>query len=283
MSLTTFFRDLFTAIPIEDDWKIYKQNAFKIAIKYTNRSDKPRPMPEYRNGNDGKNEVDDNGDIKLLEPNKTIWIAIEPSGKKYKYDDTPYWAAAAYPKPVEGAKEVWDKLDDVESIIDIYKMLITRIPFFQIASTLVTLNLVNGMSVNECVKILKAGMKDGKSDLGFSGIIQLFRPKSVSIGILVTKNHISQLKSKYFPTSYTRVPFVKGMLLLLKLNIKAWQRGKMQLQSGNHEYTIEGKAAFGKYLMYPIDAPAVRGALWKAETNDDLLPLLKKAQHALSV
>jgi hypothetical protein len=293
VNIEAFFENLFDVLPPEDPmWKIYTQNAFKMAIRFTNTGTSPRKMPEYRNGNNGQIEVRDDGTLKEIGPGETIWITIEPSAKKYKYDGTKHWVAAAYPQKPAKAKKVWEPITNPQTVREIHTTLKQRgmaIPYFQIASTLKSLGLLetHRLPLQTCVRNLRQGLDEGRIDMGFPGIIQLFKPLSVSIGYRLTQKEQIDRIGAYFPTIYARVPFVKGMLVLLKLNINSWKRGKVTLDKADNVYKFNGVESHRPYLIYPIDAPAVKAALWRDNAKesvmhrDTIVKLLKKARSTM--
>ena len=264
-----FFRSLFLEYPSNDKrWKVYKQNAYKICIKFKNNTPLPREMNEYRRGNDGAIEIDSKTNKpKTLEPNETRFIAIEPSSKSYIFDDSGTYGSASYPKKPQDAKKAWCKLkqSEIQSITKrIYKMGM-EIPYFQIASIYTSLY---GGDHTEILKRIKKEIKSGKITIPHMSIRG---PKSVSIGIIIDKNIIGTYT--YFPTTYGNIPLQNGMLILVKLNYNVYEK--------THKLKLDKERIIYR-LIYPIDSPAVKAAIWKPEltnTKKEIENILNKVQR----
>lgn len=245
----SFFASLFSEYPSDNkDWKVYTQNAYKICIRFKNKSKLPREMNEYRRGNNGEIEKDKEGKLKILQPNETRFIAIEPSSKAYKFDNSDTYGSASYPKKPEDAKKHWRLLQPCE-IRGITKKIYNmgmEIPFYQIASIYVSLY---GGDHAKIMKRIKKEIKSGEITLPY---LSIRGPKSVAIGIIINKERIG--KYTYFPTTYGNVPLQNGMLILVKLNYNVYRnKNKLELDKEDVIYR----------LIYPIDAPAVKAAIWK--------------------
>jgi hypothetical protein len=240
-----FFRSLFLEYPNDHtNWKVYTQNAYKICIRFKNKSELPREMKEYRRGNNGEIEKDEDGKPKILKPNETRFIAIEPSSKAYKFDNSETYGSASYPKKPDEAKKHWRLLQPCE-IRGITKKIYNmgmEIPFYQIASIYVSLY---GGDHAKIMNRIKKEIKSGEITLPH---LSIRGPKSVSIGIIINKERIG--KYTYFPGKYGNVSLQKGMLILVKLNYNVYKNTKkLKLDNEN--------------LIYFIDAPAVKAAIWK--------------------
>lgn len=239
-----FLEDFFNAYDIKKNWKIYKQNAFKICIKFTNNGIS-REMNEYRRGNDGSIEIDTKTNKpKVLETGESRWIAIEPSNKSFKYNNTNTYGSAAYPKKIEDAKKHWRKIngDEIKSTLQYIKGSGMIIPYYQIADTYVSLY---GGDIDDVIYKLKNGLSNGKINIKN---LYIMSPKSVAIGIINNKNKIGNYST--FPTTYGNIPIVPGMLFLLKLDWNAFiKKNKLKIDK--------------ELLLYQIDEPAVTAAIWK--------------------
>jgi len=216
-------------------------------------------MTEYRRGNDGSIEVDETGNHKVLSTGETRWIAIEPSSKKFKYET--HWGAAAYPKKVDDAKKAWQRLapDEVRNIAKRIHAAGMEIPFHQIAATYVSLH---GGKLDAVKARIRQGIQNGQLKIPH---LRVMAPKSVAIGIINKKHSIGAFKA--FPTTYGDVPFQSGMLILVKLDWNAYHRRNILRLSPEH-------------LMYPIDAPAVKAALWKPVPAADAAAIQRILEQA---
>lgn len=224
-------------------------------------------MNEYRRGNNGEIEIDSKTNKpKTLEPNETRFIAIEPSSKSYMFDNSGTYGSASYPKKPEDAKKAWRRLkqDEIQSITKrIYKMGM-EIPYFQIASIYISLY---GGDHNKIMERIKKELKSGKITIPHMSIRG---PKSVSIGVIISNNKIGSYK--YFPTTYGNIPLQKGMLILVKLNYNMYIK--------THKLILDKEKVIYK-LIYPIDTPAVKAAIWKPEsmiTRKEIENILNKVQ-----
>jgi len=236
-------------------------------------------MKELRRGNDGSIEKDDNGDYKTLKDGDTTWVSIEPSSKVFRFDDGS-WGAAAYPKSVEDAKKHWRRLSRSE-IVEVTTRITASgmvIPYQQIAATYVSLH---GGDLAKVEAQLREGLAAGKPSLGLRHV-RVMGPKSVAIGIINSKT--SSLGE--FPASYHGVPMKKGTLILVKLSWDDWVRnGKAVLDTSEAKYKADGVKYVAPALIYPIDAPAVKAALWAPAldqvTRASITELLEEARRAV--
>lgn len=260
--MNQFFGDLFECYPPNSKWKYYEQKALKVCILFKNDSNEPRVMTEYRTGFDGKTEIDPKtGKPKVLQPGETRYIAIEPSNKKFKYNERE-WGAAAYSKDVESAERVWTKLRPLETaeiIKDVRKAGLT-IPYYQIADTICSLypSVADKKGgVKNVATILKRGLTSGDVQLGgLSNIVTVVKSNVKVLGQLVTTTDSFIKKQPIFPMGYGAVPVNKGSLIIIDLD------AKLRLKDGTVKYVINGETYETSVIARIIDAPAVKGAMW---------------------
>lgn len=247
---------------------IYKQYGYKIAIKYTNNLETSMQINCIR-GNNGEIET------KKVEPGKTVYIAIEPSSKNFKhYKNTKEYAGAAYPKKPEQVKSAWRPIKNSEEIFLVNEKLKQKkfiIPYYEIADFLITLNLTKEKNYNTVIKVLK--QNNTSPNFGFPGKIKIFRPISITVGFKLTQTYLNKLgKSniKSLLTSYGEVPLQKGMIINIELDALYF------LKTSKFRFNKDKPTV----LVYPIDAPAVKAALWGpvkiANKNEIITKLLTK-------
>lgn len=253
-----FFESLFEIYPAESGWKLYTQNAIKFCIKYKNNTNKPRPMTEYRSGRDGKIELDQNNNIKLLDPGESRWIAIEPSDKSFYYADKHY-GAAAYPKKIEDAKNIWTevKYDDIKK----YKLVI---PYYQIADTIKSLYPNTQKTHSELIKDIKNGIPVKH--------LKIFKSNATAIGRIIKEKTFD-----YFPSSYREVPMDIGSLLLIELDPKT-----KKLKKSKFTYILDKQKYEKDILVRIIDKPAVKAALWRP-VKYDKRAIISTVKEAISL
>lgn len=240
--------------------KIYQQNAFKIAIKYTNPAQSAAVVPiNFIRGNDGSVEVKD------IQPGETRYIAIEPSSKKYKfYKNTEEYAGAAYPKKPDQIKTAWRPIERSADIRRIHQKLKNKgfvIPYYQIADYLVSLGIVQNKTITDVADTLEINRYE--FNMGFPGKIKIFRPISVALGFKLTKAQCDSLSTNNIgalTTTYGTVPIQEAMLINIELDSLFYLRTQ--------------KLRFPKNkprLVYPIDAAAVEAALWESVPQNKLV------------
>ena len=232
------------------NFQIYQQNAFKIAIKFVNTTPDIVKINFVR-GNDGSLEV------KEIQPGEIRYIAIEPSSKQYVYyKNESEYAGAAYPKKPDQMKTAWRPMKQSSDIKRIYKKLETKefiIPYYQIADYLVSLDIVKNKTIDDVIDTLKNNRFDPY--MGFPGKIQVFKPISVTLGFKLTQKHCDVLKKHDITdltTTYGSVPIQKDMLINIELDSLYYLKTK--------KLRIRKDIPI---LVYPIDAPAVKAALWE--------------------
>ena len=250
-----FFTDLFEAYPPDDNqWKYYEQKAIKVCVIYTNTTKVARPMLEYRSGFDGKTEIDPKtGKPKLLQPGDTRYIAIEPSSKKFKYDQTKQWGSAAYPKDIESAAKVWVPLKPQE-VVDTLKVISQKrlvIPYYQIADTIVRLYGDKYGDTKSLSAHIRQCMEAGDIK-GLPDAVSIVRSNARVLGRLVTGG----FKHKIFPMGYGEVPIKRGCMIVIDLT------EKLDLKDTTTKYTIDGQTYTTPITVRIIDGPAVKGAMW---------------------
>lgn len=276
-----FFQDLFSVYPITDiRWNVYAQQSFKIAIKYTNTTGTVREMREIRSGRDGSVELK-NGIPHLLEPNETRWIAIEPSDKSFKYDNSGYYGAAAYPKKTADISTQWKPLNSINmlTIYESLKKARMTIPFYQIAATFISLYPNAKYDVNTLAKMMKKQLLLGHMDLGMRGKIKVYQSTACVLGLLVKDKKFSSLQPT-FPMGYRTVPIDKGSMLIIDLESESSQK----LKYGTVKYNINGNEVTAPIIARIIDAPAVKGAQWKPlDVNRIKIPIIKTLETAKDI
>jgi hypothetical protein len=260
--MNDFFKDLFDAFP-PSEWRFYEQKALKICIPFTNNTDAPRDMPEYRNGFNGKSEVDpQTGKLKQLMPGESRWIAIEPSSKS--------WGAAAYPKKMDEAKVIWTRLNktQVHDTLSRINSNGLKIPYRQISDTLFTL-----FGKKVATKTIKETLeRDGSLKAIHRGII-IVKSNAKVIGHLIDNKITFIKKHPIFPMGYGAIPIKKGCLIVIDLT------KTLRLKEGNDivKYHLDGKDYTANVIARIIDAPAVKGAMW-VEMQSQPVACLRRLQ-----
>jgi hypothetical protein len=268
--ISHFFSKLFEAYPPSDPaWHIYEQYAFKVAIRYTNKGHQPRPMWEIRSGQDGMPEIDEKGQPPFLAPGETRWIVIEPSNKTFYLDESVrFWGSAAYPKSIDDMKTTMKPVTKRELPLLQRRLKQNKLvlPFEQIAATIRSLypNIqCDASTLQDNLyqrKLLDLGV-------GVPGMVRLVRSRAMVIGRIVKSDRFSGV----FPMSYRDVPIERGCLLLVDLT----ERGA--LKKGPIKYkTSEGKVEIKGAMARIIDAPQVKGALWKRSMSSSRERLKKR-------
>lgn len=230
------------------DWRVYTQHALKIAVRFTHRGDAPRPMLELRHAKTGRTETKD-GAPRTFAPGETRWIVVEPcdpAAPAYRLDDGAP-GSAVYSKPEKDAVAHWVDVTDER------------------AARLADLRDGHGLEVPTALlaRTMRAlGMRD-VADEGPALLddprVHVFRSRTRVLGrVVATETATLRLASR-------DEDLAPGDLLVVEL-------------------TKEGPLAVASPLLVRrIDAPAVRGALWRPDetrSSDEVAALVAAAGRA---